>query len=59
MRDPAEARGLAHIARVASLNRENMDRILSEKGKPRLSSNTLLLDSLGLRWAVEVKDAAA
>jgi len=55
LRDVAEARGIAHLARTTSLNRENMDRILSEKGDPQLSSLKALLDSLDLRLAVEVK----
>ena len=59
LRDVAEARGLARLAREAELNRENMYRILSEKGNPQLSSLTALLDSLGLKLAVEVKNIAA
>jgi probable addiction module antidote protein len=59
LRDVAEARGLTRLARTASLNRENMYRILSQKGNPQLSSLTALLDSLGLKLAVEVKNAAA
>jgi len=59
LRDVAEARGLSRLARAASLNRENMYRILSQKGNPQLSSLTTLLDSLGLKLAVEVKNVAA
>ena len=59
LRDVANARGLTHLAREASLNRENMYRILSEKGNPQLSSLTALLDALGLKLAVEPKRAVA
>jgi len=59
LRDVAEARGLTRLARETSLNRENMYRILSEKGNPQLSSLNALLDSLGLKLAVEVKNVAA
>jgi len=59
LRDVAEARGLTRLARETSLNRENMYRILSEKGNPQLSSLKALLDSLGLKLAVEAKHAAA
>ena len=59
LRDVAYARGLRQLARETSLNRENMYRILSEKGNPQLSSLTALLDALGLKLAVEPKRAAA
>jgi len=59
LRDVANARGLTRLARETSLNRENMYRILSEKGNPQLSSLRALLDSLGLRLAVESKHSAA
>jgi len=59
LRDVASARGLTHLARESSLNRENMYRILSENGNPQLSSLKNLLDSLGLRLAVEPRRAVA
>lgn len=58
LRDVANARGFTFLARETSLNRENMYRILSEKGNPQLSSLRALLDSLGLKLAVEPKQAA-
>lgn len=58
LRDVADSRGLATLARDASLNRENLYRILSENGNPQLSSLRALLDSLGLKLAVEPKRAA-
>ena len=57
LRDVADARGLTRLARDTSLNRENMYRILSEKGNPQLSSLKALLDSLGLKLAVQPKRA--
>lgn len=59
LRDVANAHGLMHLARETSLNRENMYRILSERGNPQLSSLTSLLDALGLKLAVEPKRAVA
>lgn len=58
LRDVAEARGMTSVAREALLNRENLYRILSEQGNPRLTSLVALLDSLGLKLAVEVKQVA-
>ncbi|MFT5241830.1 MAG: putative addiction module antidote protein [Kiritimatiellia bacterium] len=57
LRDVAKARGLTRLAHETSLNRENMYRILSEEGNPQLSSLKALLDSLGLRLAVEPRQA--
>ena len=59
LRDVAKAHGLTRLARETSLNRENMYRILSDEGNPQLSSLKVLLDSLGLRLAVEPKRAVA
>lgn len=53
LRDVAEARGIATVARDASLNREHIYRILSTKGNPQLSSLNALLNGMGLRLAVE------
>ncbi len=55
LRDVANARGFARLARETSLNRENMYRILSKKGNPQLSSLKTMLDALGLKLAVEPK----
>lgn len=59
LRDVANARGLTRLARETSLNRENMYRILSEKGNPQLASLRAMLDALGLKLAVEPKAGAA
>ncbi len=58
LRDVANARGITQLARETSLNRENLYRMLSEKGNPQLFSLTALLDVLGLRLAIESKRAA-
>ncbi|HEX8502637.1 MAG TPA: addiction module antidote protein [Pyrinomonadaceae bacterium] len=49
LRDIAEARGMSQVATEAGLNRENLYRILSELGNPRLSSLKELLRALGLK----------
>ncbi len=59
LRDVAEARGMTRLARSASLNRENLYRILSAEGNPQLSSLNALLHSLGLKLAVEEEHAVA
>jgi probable addiction module antidote protein len=48
LRDVAEARGVGHVAARAGLNRENVYRMLSDKGNPRLSSMLPLLSALGV-----------
>lgn len=58
LRDVAASRGLTQLARKASLNRENLYRMLSESGNPQLSSLKALLDSLGFELAVKPKQAA-
>ena len=58
LRDVAEAKGITELARETTLNRENMYRILSARGNPQLSSLKALLNSLGLKLAVEVKNMA-
>lgn len=56
LRDVTEARGgMGKLAKRAKLNRENLYRMLGEAGNPSLSSLGAVLDSLGLRLAVEVK----
>ncbi len=55
LRDIAEAHGFSNVAQEALLNRENLYRMLSSTGNPRLSSLIALLRSLGLRLAVEVR----
>jgi probable addiction module antidote protein len=56
LRNIADARGFVNVSRKAHLSRESMYRMLSEKGNPKFSSLSSLLDSLGLKIAVEVKN---
>jgi len=48
--------GMANIARKAGLNRENLYRVLSDKGNPELGSLEKLLKAVGLRLSVAVED---
>lgn len=57
LRDIAEARGFSRVAQDASLNRENLYRMLSPAGNPQLSSLNMLLHGIGLRLAVQVETA--
>ena len=52
LRDVAEAKGISYIARQSKLNRENLYRILSNKGNPQLESLRSVLRSIGLKLAV-------
>jgi probable addiction module antidote protein len=56
LRDIAEAKGMARISRKAHLNRESLYRMLSSKGNPQLASLASILETAGLRLAVEVKE---
>ncbi len=57
LRDIAEAHGFSQLAQQTALNRENLYRMLSSSGNPQLSSLMALLQSVGLRLAVEVETA--
>jgi probable addiction module antidote protein len=51
LRDIAEARrGIGSVAVEAGVNRENLYRMLSEDGNPRLSSLDAVLGSLGIEY---------
>ncbi len=52
LRDVAEAQSMGKVAENASLNRENLYRMLSREGNPRLSSLAALLDTFGLKLKV-------
>ena len=59
LRDVARARGgVAKLAEVTALNREHLYRMLSENGNPELRSLEALLDALGFRLAVTLKEAS-
>lgn len=53
LRNVVEAHGMSKVSRKAKLNRENMYRMLSEKGNPELSSLWSLLKSLGLKLSID------
>jgi probable addiction module antidote protein len=59
LRDVARARGgVAKLAEATELNREHLYRMLSENGNPELSSLEVLLDALGFRLSVSLKEAS-
>lgn len=55
IRTVAEARGFKNFAESADLNRENLYRVLSEGGNPRLDTFFKILEALDLRLSVESK----
>jgi len=60
LRDVVEAQeGMAKVARDAGVNRENLYRLLSESGNPRLSSLNAVLEALGLQLFVEARKTAS
>ncbi len=57
LRDVAEAqKGMGEVASEAKVNRENLYRMLSEEGNPRLSSLYAVLDTLGFFIDIGVKE---
>lgn len=58
LRDVARARGgLEKLAEAASLNPEHVVRMLSEAGNPELRTLETLLDALGFRLSITLKEA--
>lgn len=55
LRDAGDAQGLGKVAEKAKLNRENVYRMLSDQGNPRLKSLFSVLYVLGLNLKVEPK----
>jgi probable addiction module antidote protein len=49
---------ISPISRKTHLNRENLYRMLSEKGNPELRSMGTLPDALGLKLTIDVKKAS-
>ena len=58
LKDVANAKGISEIARETKLNRENLYRILSTQGNPKLKSLNSFLHSVGLKLSVEVESQA-
>ena len=56
LKDIANAKGISEIARETKLNRENLYRILSTQGYPKLKSLNSVLHSVGLRLSVEIEN---
>ncbi len=52
LRDVAEAHGMTSVARKARVNRENLYRMLSKKGNPRLENIEAVLEACGLKLTV-------
>ena len=53
LRNVVKATGVTHIARKAHLNRENLYKMLSEKGNPEFSSLWAILNSIGLKISID------
>jgi probable addiction module antidote protein len=53
LRQIAEARGVAKVAKAAGIERESLYRALSRKGNPRLSTLFAVTKAIGLRLTVE------
>lgn len=58
LKNVAEAFGFSKLAKKTHLNRENLYRMLSEKGNPEFNSLNALLNGLGLRLYVETQKVA-
>ena len=56
LKNVAKARGISNLADETGLNRENLYKMLSENGNPELRSMYKVLDALGFRLSVELKD---
>lgn len=56
VRNVVKARGIKKLPEEGRLNQEL---ILSENGNPQLSSLSVILDNIGLRFAVEVKETVS
>ena len=55
----AEAWGFRHLANITNLDRSGIYKMLSKEGNPRISSLKSLLDSMGLRLAITLKNDQA
>jgi len=49
----AKARGMSYVSKSTGLNRENLYRMVSKEGNPRIKSITALLDAVGLKLRTE------
>ena len=53
LKNVVKASGVTKIARKANLNRENLYKMLSEKGNPELASLWSILSSIGLKISID------
>lgn len=53
----AKAHGMATVAEKAHLSRESLYKTLSETGDPKLRTLTSILDAMGLKLSIAVKEA--
>jgi len=54
LRDVTEAQGgLSNLAKKTKLNRQNLYRVLSDQGNPRLDTLGVIINGLGLRLSIE------
>jgi probable addiction module antidote protein len=53
LRQLAQARGIAKVAKAAGIERESLYRALSGRGNPRLSTLVAVTKAIGLRLTVE------
>src|SRR5271163_2713666 len=53
LRQIAEARGVAKVAKAAGIERESLYRALSRHGNPRLSTLVAVTKAMGLKLTVE------
>lgn len=57
LRNVVEAQGgVGELAKLTNLNRENIYRMLSDKGNPAFSSLTSILDALGIQLQFAAKE---
>jgi probable addiction module antidote protein len=54
----AQVGGMTNLASMTQLNRENLYRMLSQKGNPELRSLSTILNALGFRLAIEQEQSA-
>lgn len=59
LRNVAEAYGMKRLSEDTQLNRESMYRMLSDQGNPQLDSLTTILQQMGLKLSIDVKDPVA
>ncbi len=53
LRQLAKARGIAKVAKAASIERESLYRALSARGNPRLSTLVAVTKAIGLKLTIE------